>query len=153
MVRAHSGSGTAPYGAHQRQVRTHVPWRPSFENPIRNIRLDAYRHRAARLRDAAGNLGTMYVEPELVAEQTTGHLWWRKWEPARELVILWIDDPDGGPTDYIWIMPDDLDEEIDRWEQGQFDLGEETVELVWLDDDASSRLRQKLAIEDDPSDY
>jgi hypothetical protein len=138
-------------GAERDHCKTEVvPWRPSFENPIRNIGLDAYRHRAARLRDAAGNLGTMYVEPELIAEQTAGHLWWRKWERAREQVTLWIDDPDGGPTD-VWVMPDDLDEEIDRWEQCQFDLGGETFELVWLDDDASSRLRQQLAI-DDPSD-
>ncbi len=89
----------------------------------------------------------MYVEPELKAELAAGHLWWRKWERAREHVSLWIEEPGGGGWTDLWIMADDLDEEIDRWELGKSYYVAETVRLAWLDKDASRRLRTELAIE------
>jgi hypothetical protein len=49
-------------------------------------------------------------------------------------------------------MADDLDEEIDRWEQGKSDYVAETLRLEWLDDGASRRLRKELAIEDPEQD-
>jgi hypothetical protein len=93
----------------------------------------------------------MYVEPELMAGLAAGHLWWRKWERARDHVILWIEHSGGEQTD-VWIMADDLDEEIDRWEQGKSDFAGETLRIAWLEDDASRRLRRKLAIEDPEPD-
>ena len=118
-----------------------------MENPILNQRLDPYRHRAAEFRDAAGNVGTIYVEPELMSTQLRGHLWWRTWERAREHVILWIDDPGLGPTD-SWIMADDMDQEIDHWERHEFPWLGDMCQLTWLDTEASREMRRELEIDD-----
>lgn len=127
-----------------------MPWKPSFENPLLNSRLDPYRHRAAEFHTVAGEIGTIYVQPELMSMTLRGHLWWREWERAREHVILWIEDPGVGPTD-TWIMTDDLDDEIDHWKRERFPWLGEVCQLRWLDDEASRKLRQDLDIDETDS--
>ena len=109
--------------------------------------MDAYRHQAAEIRAADGDVGTIYVQPELVARSLGGYLWWRKWERAREHVILWIDLPETGPTD-SWIEADDLDEELDHWERAEFDYVGETYGLAWLGDERSRQMSLQLGIDE-----
>lgn len=123
-----------------------VPWRPPSVL-ARNPRLDPYRHMAARFSEDSGRSGTFYVEPDALSTVRSGHLWWRRWSPLEEFVILWVETPQGEDTD-TWILPDDLDDELTDWDKGQFRWIGETYRLTWLDDDATRALRRALQIED-----
>lgn len=126
-----------------------VPWQPPIELARTNTRLDPYRHRAARFRDHSGRSGTFYVEPDALSTQLSGYLWWRRWSPLEEFVILWIETPEGYNTD-TWIRPDDLDDELNEWDQGRFRWIGGTYQLTWLDDGATQAIRRWLQIEEAP---
>lgn len=113
-----------------------------------NPRLDRYRHRAARFRNDSGRRGHFYVQPSELATAISGHLWWKRWSPPQEFVILWIEDPDGRDTD-TWILPEDLDAELDDWDRGQFRYLGDIYQLTWLGDDATNSIRQALQIDTD----
>lgn len=89
----------------------------------------------------------MYVQPDEIATQIGGHLWWTRWSPSEEFAILWIETPEGEDTD-TWILPDDLEDEVSDWDQGRFRLFGETYRLTWLDDLATEAMRRELRIED-----
>lgn len=74
-----------------------------------------------------------------------GHLWWRRWAPSPEFVTLWIQTPDHDHTD-VWIVPDELDNELDDWDQGTFMWIGETYQLTWLGDTETQAMRRDLEI-------
>ncbi|HSN44422.1 MAG TPA: hypothetical protein VLR88_10235, partial [Propionibacteriaceae bacterium] len=113
----------------------------------RNPRLDPYRHRAAEFRDNKGRRGRFYVEPHQGSTAISGHLWWTRWSPPEEFVILWLETPEGYDTDTS-ILPEDLPDELDAWDQGQFRFLEETYQLTWLDDAATEAMRAALEIDE-----
>jgi len=124
-----------------------VPWSPPKDvPPLRNQRLDPYRHRAARFTHKSGRSGTFYVQPDATSTMLSGHLWWRRWSPLREFVILWIITPDHRDTD-SWVLPVDLDGELDDWVQGVFRWIGETYRLTWLDDTETLAMRRALQID------
>lgn len=86
----------------------------------------------------------MYVQPDVMSLQVGGHLWWRKWSPEREFVILYLETPDFRDTD-TWILPDDLAAELDDWDEGRFEWGE-TFRLTWMDDAAAEAMRQRWGL-------
>lgn len=123
-----------------------MPWHPPL-GPARNPRLDQYRHRAARFSDDSGRRGRFYVQPDVISTAISGHLWWTRWSPPQEFVILWIETPEGEDTD-TWILPDDLDDELTDWARGQFRYIGETYRLTWLDDAATQAMRRALQLGD-----
>ena len=125
-----------------------MPW-SAPKDPLRhNTRLDPYRHRGARFSRSPKQTGTFYVQPDALSTLVGGHLWWRRWSRRQEFVVLWIETPDGQDTD-TWILPEDLDGEIDDWDRGVFQWLGEVYELTWLDDAATEAMRRSLQIEVD----
>jgi len=87
-----------------------------------------------------------YVQPDVLSTVIGGHLWWRRWSPPEEFVILWIRTPDHHDTD-TWVLPDDLIGEVDDWDQGIFRWVGEVLQLSWLDDTSTQAMRRALQIE------
>lgn len=123
--------------------------RPTFKSDP-NPRLDPYRHRAARFDDDSGRHGRFYVQPDVIATVVGGHLWWTRWSPSQEFVILWIETPEGEDAD-TWILPDDLKDELFDWDQGRFQFLGQTYRLTWLDDTKTQEIRRALHIDDAPT--
>ncbi|GAA2549083.1 hypothetical protein GCM10009861_06080 [Neomicrococcus aestuarii] len=73
-------------------------------------------------------------------------MWWRRWSAPREFVMLYMDYPDGQFDDAM-LDEEELDDEIDSWERGEFSgqpyRNEEPTRyrLEWLSDDETSRVR------------
>lgn len=88
-----------------------------------------------------------YVQPDVLSTVIGGHLWWRRWSPPEEFVILWIRTPDHHDTD-TWVLPDDVSGEVDDWDQGIFRWVGEAYQLSWLDDTSTQAMRRALHIED-----
>lgn len=118
-----------------------MPWKPDLEFHARNPRLATYRHRAACFSNDSGERGRFYVEPDVFSMVTSGHLWWSRWSQPRECIHLWIEAPVGRDTD-TYVLPDDLDEELNDWDRGQFGYMGETYQLTWLDDAMTLTMRR-----------
>ena len=88
----------------------------------------------------------MYVQPEVMSTVVGGHLWWRRWSPPQEFVILVIQTPDHHFTD-DWVSPDELDDELYDWDQGRFLYIGETYQLTWLDDAETAVIRGDFGID------
>ena len=119
-----------------------MPWKPSFPTvPVQNPRLDAYRHRAAVFCNESGQRGRFYVEPDQYSSAISGRLWWTRWSAPQEFVTLWMETPEGRDTDTC-VLPDDLDDELDDWDRGQFRYLGEIYGLTWLDDATTLTMRR-----------
>jgi hypothetical protein len=119
-----------------------MPRKPNFPTvPVQNPRLDAYRHRAALFRNRSGQRGRFYVEPDQYSSAISGRLWWTRWSAPEEFVTLWIETPEGRDIDTC-VLPDDLDDELDDWDRGQFRYLGEVYALTWLDDATTLTMRR-----------
>lgn len=54
--------------------------------------------------------------------------------------------PDHHDTD-TWVLPDDVNDEFDDWDQGVFRCIGEVCQLTWLDDVSTQAMRRDLQIE------
>ena len=104
-------------------------------------RLDAYRHRAALFHNESGQRGRFYVEPDQYSSAISGRLWWTTWSAPQEFVTLWMETPEGRDIDTC-VLPDDLDDELDDWDHGQFRYLGEIYSLTWLDDATTLTMRR-----------
>jgi hypothetical protein len=86
--------------------------------PLPDVRLNPYRDRAGRLRDASGAAGVVYVRVQPIWRQS-GHLWWHRWSEPQESIDLWMILPGGQFADF-WLTPGQIDDAlIGKWECGQ----------------------------------
>lgn len=120
----------------------HVPWKPDWSHLQPDPRLDPYRHRAALLVRDDAEVGFLYAEPEPVATQERGHLWWRSFTAPREMLKLWW-QVDGSDND-AWSDGEDLAADLAGWRAGVFQLGGEQYECTWLDEARSDSIRRRL---------
>lgn len=121
-----------------------MPWKTDWAHPVADPRLDPYRHRAASLSSKGLALGALYAEPDHVATQSTGHLWWKSFCEPREFLKLWI-TISGRQTD-AWTDGRELDEDLENWRRGIFVFEGESYECTWLDDTQSAKIRRDLGI-------
>lgn len=113
---------------------------------VYNPRLDPYRHRAARFELNSGGSRKFYVQPDVLSTLRSGHLWWKRWAPPEEFVILWVLEKNEYESD-DWILPVELDSELDDWGQGTFRWKGETHQLTWLDEIEAQAIRRLFDIE------
>lgn len=109
-------------------------------------RLGPYRRRAGRITDPEGAAGLIYVDVE-VSSTRLGHLWWRRWSPWRETVVLHVEYPDGELDDVY--LDDELEGEIDSWDRGEFhghpeEGGPTLFRVEWLNDEETVSVKAKL---------
>lgn len=83
-------------------------------------------------------VGLVLVLVQAHAEQVSGHLWWRRWRPARDALALWT-IVDGHFSDH-WVG-DRLDEELETYDQGRFDFNGEELGVRWASVEESAQLR------------
>jgi hypothetical protein len=83
---------------------------------------------------------TLYIRVETRCTQVGGHLWWRRWSEPAEGVHGFLVDAGGGFDDFV-IGAEALGDELADWNQGRFLYRGETLQVSWLDDDASQRAR------------
>ena len=125
-----------------------MPWRPRGR-PEYDPQLDPYRDRAARLRDDAGaGVATMYVEVQGYATATSGRLWWSRWTPYRESLLISYFFTDGRSTD-TFAGPDDLAGILSEWADGHDDVFGHWYGIEWLSESATEQTRANLEL--DPS--
>lgn len=115
-----------------------VPWNPDFSDHRAGPRLEHYRDRVGRLYRDGQDAGLVLVQVTAWAEQTGGRLWWRRWSPPREALGL-LTILDGRFSDHV--LADDVADELDAYDEGRFEHVGETLSVVWLDREESSRLR------------
>jgi hypothetical protein len=108
-------------------------------------RLDRYAFRAGEL---GGPEGTGHVLVLATASRTQigGHLWWRRWGPARPAAEVWVEAP-GVDRAYqdTWVVDAALDDDLDRWDAGRVLVGPDDERSVhWLDAAASTRIARAV---------
>ena len=118
-----------------------VPWGPPTNEPVlADVRLDLYRKRGGILFRGTDQVATLYIRVETWCTQVGGHLWWRRWSEPAEGVHGFLVDAGGGFDDFV-IGAEALGDELADWNQGRFLCRGETLQVSWLDDDASQRAR------------
>jgi hypothetical protein len=122
----------------------HVPWKPDWSDLQPDPRLDPYRHRAALLIRDGVEVGCLYAEPEYLATQDGGHLWWRSYTAPREMLKLWW-QVDGSDND-AWSDGEELTADLAGWRAGRFQIGGQQYECTWLDDVRSDQIRRSLGL-------
>ena len=122
-----------------------MPWRPSWTEPPRPHRLDRYAFRVGELGgpDGAGHVLVLATE---VRTTVGGHLWWRRFGPARRAAEVWVSAPRVAPAyQDSWIDGDALAANLDRWDRGVFLVSHDDIRPVrWLDDAASARVTREV---------
>ncbi|MCA0144064.1 hypothetical protein [Blastococcus sp. LR1] len=121
-----------------------MSWRPTWDATPPH-RLDRYAFRAGELGGTQG-VGHVLVLATEVRTQVGGHLWWRRWGPARPVAEIWVAAPDVDPSYQVsWADGDILDADIDRWAGGTVLVGHQDVRPVrWLDDATSARVARDV---------
>lgn len=124
-----------------------VPRRPDrSQSPRTDHRLDPYRNRGGVVVLDDHQVLHVYVQVDALWTQTSGHLWWRRWSPPREFVILHMlfDDETQGDT---WLVDDALDDELADWSKGRFKWDGHERPLTWFHAEESAGLRQTLGLD------
>jgi hypothetical protein len=111
---------------------------PTSGNIGPDPRFDRYRERVGRLLRGGDEVGLVLVLVEAYTEQVGGYLWWRRWRPTWDALVLWT-IIDGQFEDH-WVT-EALDDELDAFDAGQFSPYGESLCLRWTDRDESARLR------------
>jgi hypothetical protein len=123
-----------------------MPWRPDWSPSPVDHRLDPYRDRGGVVLLDDGVL-RIYVQVDQMCTQVSGHLWWRRWSPPREFVILHMLLDEETPTD-TYLDEEDLDNELTYWAGGRFLwLGRE-YPLAWFRTHESAALRHMLGLDE-----
>lgn len=86
------------------------------------------------------------MQPDVLSTLRSGHLWWKRWAPPEEFVILWVLEKNEYESN-DWILPVELDSELDDWGQGTFRWKGETHQLTWLDEIEAQAIRRLFDIE------
>jgi hypothetical protein len=119
-----------------------VPWSPTFRD-VPDARLDPYRDRLAALYQSGVLVGHVVVLTERWAFQRGGHLWWRRWEPDRELAQPLVQLLDGTEFDNP-VQEAYLEHELEQWSQGKFALLGELLDMVWLSQEEALQLAPEV---------
>lgn len=120
-------------------------WKPPADLPsIPNPRIDPFRDRAGALTrlDDGSAAGQVYIEVEQVSAQLGGGLWWRRWGPWRDSLLIYVEI--GDEIDDISIGEPHIDDEIDEWRTGRFSHGDDEYAVEWLDDTETARVRTEF---------
>jgi hypothetical protein len=118
-----------------------VPWKPKKPLLPAHPRLQEFDGRVAHLLQGETQVGLLLVRSDAWATCSGGALWWRRWSPWRHSAMLLVDLPGREPNyDDSVVMPDDLDTEIDDWQNSRFRLYGDTYRLRWCDEVESKRL-------------
>ena len=122
----------------------HVPWKPDWSDLQPDPRLDPYRNRAALLIRDGVEVGGLYAEPEYLAIQERGHLWWRSYTAPREILKLWwqVD----GSDDDAWSDGEELTADLAGWRAGRFQIGGQQYECTWLSRGRWASIRRRLCL-------
>jgi len=107
-----------------------VPLRPDFADHVPDLRVVRYDNRVARLRRDGTLAGHVLVQTQAWAEVVAGHLWWRRWGPARDALDLWtvVD----GRFDDAYVTTTETIGAIEMWDRGEFEHHDEILAADWL---------------------
>lgn len=111
--------------------------RPDLTQHRSDPQLDRYRDRVGRLLRGETEVGLVLVRVQVQVEQAGGHLWWRRWGPPQDALLLWT-IVDGQFADH-WLA-DSLDEELAAYDAGRFDYYGEELGVRWVDAEESAQL-------------
>ena len=90
----------------------------------------------------------MLVGVEPYAEARSGHLWWRRWGPSRDLPWLYM-MVDGAFDDTV-LPADAIQDEVRDWQAGRFRYRGEILIARWVPADEAAHLRRsQFGVEDD----
>lgn len=116
-----------------------MPRRPDFSQHQPDPRLDRYRERVGVLCRDQVEVGWVLVKVEPYSERSGGHLWWSRWESARDVLWLWT-LVDGKFSD-TYLADEGVDKELADYDAGRFGYYGEVLGVVWADPAESRRLR------------
>lgn len=119
-----------------------MPWSPDFRD-VPDARLDPYRDRMAALYRSGALAGHVLVLTERWAFRRGGHLWWRRWEPDRELAQPLVQLLDGTEFDHP-VHEAHLEPELEQWSRGEFALLGELFDMVWLSQEEALHLAPEV---------
>lgn len=120
-----------------------MSWRPSFDEPLPVERtLDTFRESVACLKFEGRTLGYLAFNVTHMRRQLRGHLWWRQWAPAVE-VVEWRQAMVDTNTAEIGNMSDGIIEEPEsnEWlasvrngevDDFRHDVAPRRYDVVWL---------------------
>ncbi len=119
-----------------------MPWSPSFENARPDPRLDPFRGRAAVATRYGEPAGHLLVHTDVLAEQRSGRLWWRRWAAPVEFaqVHVLLD----GTLTVEQVLPADIDARVVQWAAGTYNVAGTTYGLTWLDAAGSERVHREV---------
>lgn len=123
-------------------------WGPPSATPDDlDSRLNDFRERGGRLlREDGTVLAAIYLQPQ-VWWTSHGWLWWKRWSNPRETVDVYVLDEHGDVIADYFVWGEGLDEELQRWSENTCEHDDETLRVVWLDDEDSRALREWADIE------
>lgn len=114
-----------------------MPLRPDFSGHRPNPRFDRYRDRVGRLFRGDNEVGLVLVEVGPYSEQIGGWLWWRRWGPSRDMLLLYI-IIDGRFSDAV---VQDAEEKLAEYDAGHFRYYGELLHVRWTSVEESAQLR------------
>lgn len=125
-----------------------MPWWPKdCDGGVVDHRIDPYRDRGAVVSDNGEPVMRVFVQVDLERQHAAGHLWWRRWSPPREFVVLHMLMRDGFQTD-SWLSDEVLSDELDDWSQGRFRWDGRPMRIDWFEASQSQTLREQLGLDE-----
>ena len=116
-----------------------MPHKPDFNEVTLDPRLDPFRERVGLLTRAGEEAGQVYVRSEAIAWRESGHLWWTRWKKPVEVAHLFV-YLIGEFNDAV-LFQDELHDWVANWQADQFEWLGEMLEVRWLDESTSRRIR------------
>ena len=102
-----------------------------------------YASRVARLLRGDRPAGYALIQADVRATTVSGRLWWRRWGPTRDELVVWTLVDDRFSDDYVW-GPDVVFESTQSWDRGAFEHQGETLVAQWLDDHEAATVRTSV---------
>jgi len=93
--------------------------------------------------EAGGPAATIFMRMEVYWEQVGGFLWWRRWSSPSELPHGFVLFEDGVFDDFLDPI-DVVAQDVSDWSHGRFRYGGRDLQVEWLDDTESLRVRNEV---------
>jgi hypothetical protein len=73
----------------------------------------------------------------------SGRLWWRRWGPTTDELVVWTLVDGRFSDDYVW-GPDVIFESLQLWDRGTFEHQGEIFVVRWLEADEAATIRTSV---------